>query len=133
MPPITEKPQEDNTNLDKLIVYYDGACQKCVRDRENYEKLSGPSGEQVCWFDITGQENRLHQLGIDPQKALTELHVRDTNGRIVSELEAYILLMNKIALLKPVAWVIGLPLIRPLLAKLYHQQVNRRLRKRGLL
>ena len=133
MPPITEKPQEDNTNLDKLIVYYDGACPKCIRDRENYEKLSGPSGEQVCWFDITGQENRLHQLGIDPQKALTELHVRDTNGRIVSELDAYILLMNKIALLKPVAWVIGLPLVRPLLAKLYHQQVNRRLRKRGLL
>ena len=133
MPPITEKPQEDNTNLDKLIVYYDGACPKCIRDRENYEKLSGPSGEQVCWFDITGQENRLHQLGIDPQKSLTELHVRDTNGRIVSELDAYILLMNKIALLKPVAWVIGLPLIRPLLAKLYHQQVNRRLRKRGLL
>ena len=133
MPPITEKPQEDNTNLDKLIVYYDGACPKCIRDRENYEKLSGPFGEQVCWFDITGQENRLHQLGIDPQKALTALHVRDTNGRIVSELDAYILLMNKIALLKPVAWVIGLPLIRPLLAKLYHQQVNRRLRKRGLL
>ena len=75
----------------------------------------------------------MHQLGIDPQKALTELHVRDTNGRIVSELDAYILLMNKIALLKPVAWVIELPLIRPLLAKLYHQQVNRRLRKRGLL
>jgi predicted DCC family thiol-disulfide oxidoreductase YuxK len=133
MPPITEKPQEDNTNLDKLIVYYDGACPKCIRDRENYEKLSGPSGEQVCWFDITGQENRLHQLGIDPQKALTELHVRDANGRIVSELDAYILLMNKIILLKPIAWVIGLPLIRPLLAKLYHQQVNRRLRKRGLL
>ena len=133
MPPITEKPQEDNTNLDKLIVYYDGACPKCIRDRENYEKLSGPSGEQVCWFDITGQENRLHELGIDPQKALTELHVRDTNGRIVSELDAYILLMNKIALLKPIAGVIGLPLIRPLLAKLYHQQVNRRLRKRGLL
>ena len=133
MPPITEKPQKDNTNLDKLIVYYDGACPKCIRERENYEKLSGPSGELICWFDITGQENRLHQLGIDPQKALTELHVRDTNGRIVSELDAYILLMNKIALLKPVAWVIGLPLIQPLLAKLYHQQVNRRLRKRGLL
>ena len=132
MPPITENPQEDNTNLDKLIVYYDGACPKCIRDRENYEKLSGPPGEQVCWFDITGQENRLHQLGIDPQKALTALHVRDTNGRIVSELDAYILLMNKIVLLKPVAWVIGLPLVRPLLAKLYHQQVNRRLRKRGL-
>ena len=130
MPSITEKQQQDNINRDKLIVYYDGACPKCIRDRDNYEKLSDPSGAQVCWFDITGQESRLRELGIDPQKALSELHVRDTNGRIVSELDAYILLMNKVPLLKPVAWLIGLPLIRPLLAQLYHWQVNRRLMMR---
>ena len=64
---------------------------------------------------------------------LTELHVRDENGRILSELDAYILLMHKVPLLKPLAWLIGLPLIRPLLAKWYHRQVNRRLRQRGLL
>jgi predicted DCC family thiol-disulfide oxidoreductase YuxK len=117
----------------KILVYYDGACPKCIRDRQNYEKLSGKAGEQVCWVDITGRERQLRQAGIDPQKALTELHIRDENGRILSELDAYILLMNKVPLLKPVAWLIGLPLIRPLLAKLYHQQVNRRLRKRGVL
>ncbi|MGZ8161884.1 MAG: thiol-disulfide oxidoreductase DCC family protein [Methylobacter sp.] len=117
----------------KIVVYYDGACPKCIHDRQNYEKLSGKSAEKVCWFDITGREAQLRQAGIDPQKALTELHVRDENGRILSELDAYILLMNKVPLLKPVSWLIGLPLIRPLLAKLYHRQVNRRLRKRGLL
>jgi len=129
----TEKRQQDTTNPDKLIVYYDGACPKCIRDRDNYEKLSGQAGEQVCWFDITGQDSRLRDLGIDPQKALTELHVRDTKGRIVSELDAYILLMNKVPLLKPVAWLLGLPLLRPIFANLYHWQVNRRLKKRGLL
>ncbi|MDD1607205.1 MAG: DCC1-like thiol-disulfide oxidoreductase family protein [Methylococcaceae bacterium] len=79
------------------------------------------------------QESQLRDMGIDPQKALSELHVRDTKGRIISELDAYILLMNKVPLLKPVAWLISLPLIRPLLAKIYHWQVNHRLRKRGLL
>jgi predicted DCC family thiol-disulfide oxidoreductase YuxK len=130
-----KKPREENMDKDKnqIVVYYDGACPKCIRDRQNYEKLAGKAGEQVCWVDITGRESQLRQAGIDPQKALTELHVRDENGRILSELDAYILLMNKVPLLKPVAWLIGLPLIRPLLAKLYHQQVNRRLRKRGLL
>lgn len=121
-----EKPPEDN----KLIVYYDGACPKCIRDRKTYEKLSASSADQVCWFDITGQDLPLRELGIDPQKALSELHVRQPNGQIVSELDAYILLMNKVPLLKPVAWLIGLPLIRPLLARLYHWQVNRRLRRR---
>ncbi|MGZ4999736.1 MAG: thiol-disulfide oxidoreductase DCC family protein [Methylomonas sp.] len=117
----------------KLVVYYDGACPKCVHDRELYEKLSGKNADQVCWFDITGQENRLRELGIDPQKALSELHVQDSGGRVVSELDAYILLMNKVPLLKPLARLIGLPLIRPWLAGFYHRQVNRRLRRRGLL
>lgn len=117
---------------DKITVYYDGACPKCVRDRERYEKLSGKKGNEVCWFDITGRENELRELSIDPQKALSELHVRDKSGRIVSELDAYILLMEKIPALKPIAWLIGLPLIRPLLSRLYHRQVNRRLKKRGV-
>lgn len=117
----------------KITVYYDGACPKCIRDRRFYEKLAGLAGEQVWWFDITGQEGRLRELGIDPEKALTELHVRDERGRVVSELDAYILLMSRVPVLKPVAWLIGLPLIRPLLARIYHWQVNRRLRKRGVL
>lgn len=117
---------------DKIIVYYDGACPQCIRDRKNYEKLAGKDGEQVCWFDITGRENELHNIGINPRQALSELHVRDEQGRIVTELDAYILLMRRIPVLKPLAWLIGLPLIRPLLAILYHWQINRRLRKRGL-
>jgi predicted DCC family thiol-disulfide oxidoreductase YuxK len=86
----------------KMTVYYDGACPKCVRDRETYEKLSGSSADQVCWFDITGQDKQLRELGIDPRIALSELHVRQPNGWIVSELDAYILLMSKVPLLKPV-------------------------------
>lgn len=121
-----------DTEKDKITVYYDGACPACIRDRQNYEKLSGKDVEQVCWFDITGKENQLRNLGIDPQKALTELHVKDENGRVVSELDAYILLMGKVPILKPIAWFIGLPLIRPFLAKIYHRQVNRRLKARGL-
>ncbi len=123
----------EHPNTPPLTVYYDGACPKCIRDRDTYQKLSGATDQQVCWFDITGQENRLCELGIDPQQALAELHVRDAEGRIVSELDAYILLMAKVPTLKPLAWLIGLPVIRPLLAKIYHWQVNRRLRRRGLL
>lgn len=116
----------------KITVYYDGACPKCVRDRQNYEKLSGNKADQVCWFDITGKDNQLRNQGIDPFKALTELHVKDENGKVVSELDAYILLMAKVPLLKPIAWLIGLPVIRPILAKIYHWQVNRRLKARDL-
>jgi predicted DCC family thiol-disulfide oxidoreductase YuxK len=110
-----------------ITVYYDGACPKCVKDRRNYEKLAGKAGQNICWFDITGKEEQLRENGIDPHKALTELHVKDENQQILSEMDAYILLMSKVPLLKPLAWLIGLPLIRPLVARIYHWQVNRRL------
>ena len=117
----------------KIIVYYDGACPKCVKDMTNYQKLAGKAGENVCWFDITNQKEQLQKLGIDPYKALTELHIKDENQQILSELDAYILLMSKVPRLKPLAWLIGLPLIRPILAKIYHWQVHRRLHLSGRL
>ncbi|WP_434148997.1 thiol-disulfide oxidoreductase DCC family protein [Methylocaldum gracile subsp. desertum] len=122
-----------NEDQGKITVYYDGACPRCVRERRRYERLAGKIGERVCWFDITGREDRLREIGIDPRKALTELHVRDENGRIASELDAYILLLERVAFLRPLAWLIGLPVIRPLLARLYHKMVIRRLRKSGRL
>ena len=117
----------------KIIVYYDGACPKCVKDRLNYEKLAVKAGENVCWMDITCQEEQLREIGIDTHKALSELHVKDESQQILSELDAYILLMSRVPLLKPLAWLIGMPLIRPLLARIYHWQVNRRLRLSGRL
>ncbi len=122
-----------NQDNPKIIVYYDGACPKCVKDRLTYEKLAGKAGEHVCWTDITGQEDLLREIGIDPHKALTELHVQDEKRQILSEMDAYILLMGKVPLLKPLAWLIGLPLVRPVLAKIYHWQVSRRLRHSGRL
>ena len=120
-----------NQNDGKITVYFDGACPKCVRDRYQYEKLSGSAGKKVSWFDITGQDERLKKIGIDPEKALLELHVRNEDQQILSEIDAYILLLKKVPLLKPIAWLIGFPLIRPILSNLYHRQVNRRLIRSG--
>ena len=122
-----------NRNKGITTVYYDGACPTCVKDRHYYEKLSGCTGKDIDWFDITGQEDRLREIGIDPQKALMALHVKDENQQILSEIDAYILLLNKVLLLRPLAWLIGLPLIRPTLSKIYSRQVQRRLKNSGRL
>ncbi|WP_210395629.1 thiol-disulfide oxidoreductase DCC family protein [Motiliproteus sediminis] len=117
----------------KLTVFYDGACPGCRRDRKRYQAWAGEAGREVEWFDITGQEQWLRQHGIDPQRALTELHLMDANGHIHAELNAYILLMRRVPRLRPLAWLISLPLLRPLLASLYHSMVRRRLRRSGRL
>ena len=118
---------------DKITVYYDGACPTCIRDRKHYEKLSGEQGKCVEWFDITGKDDELRNLGIDPKLAVKELHIKTDNGQIISELDAYILLMQRTLWLKPLAIILNLPIIRPLLAKAYHRAVTQRLRRSGRL
>jgi predicted DCC family thiol-disulfide oxidoreductase YuxK len=117
----------------EITVYYDGACPGCVRDRARYERLSANTGESVQWVDITGREAELCQLGIDPQAALRELHVRDAFGRVHRELDAYILLMSRVPRLRPLAWLIGLPGVRRLVSRLYRTSVDRRLGTTGRL
>lgn len=117
----------------KLTVYYDGSCPTCVKDRERYEAMAGERGRNVEWFDITGQDELLRAEGIDPRWALLELHVRDEQGCIHSEMDAYILLMSRVPRLRPLAWVLGLPVIRPALAALYRWWVRRRLARDGRL
>nr|WP_211164254.1 DUF393 domain-containing protein [Shewanella salipaludis] len=116
-----------------MTVFYDGACPRCVEDRRHYEQLAGDNADQVTWFDITNQDQALRRLGIDPTKALTELHVQTADGRILSELDAYIALLQRVPRLRPLAWLLGLPLIRPLAARHYHSSVTRRLARSGRL
>lgn len=117
----------------KICVYFDGACPSCIKDRDNYLRLAGKTSQQVSWIDITGKEQELQALGIDPHKALTELHIKIEKEHqpplILSELDAYIVLMKRTYLLRPLAWVIALPMIRPALSRLYHKMVFNRLKK----
>jgi predicted DCC family thiol-disulfide oxidoreductase YuxK len=119
---------DDGRQDGAVTVYFDGACPRCVRDRDRYERLAGKAGVATCWVDIPGRDAELRRLGIDPAAALRELHVRDASGAVRRELDAYILLMGRVPLLRPLAWLVGLPALRPLLARWYRAGVLRRLR-----
>jgi predicted DCC family thiol-disulfide oxidoreductase YuxK len=116
-----------DTRPHPITVFYDGACSSCISGRNTYEKLAGRKGKGIHWVDISHPGADLHRSGIDPWEAIRELHVRDEASRVVSELDAYILLMKKVPVLRPVAWFIGLPLIRPYLSVLYRRTVDARL------
>ncbi|MBA4743241.1 MAG: DUF393 domain-containing protein [Azoarcus sp.] len=121
------------TDREPITVFYDGACPRCRRDRANYERLAGKGGRNVEWCDITGRDDELRAEGIDPDAALRELHVRAPDGGVLRELDAYILLMSRVWVLKPLAWLIGLPGVRGLCSRAYRAMVDRRLRREGRL
>jgi predicted DCC family thiol-disulfide oxidoreductase YuxK len=128
-----QQPGQSQAPRQQITVFYDAACPGCVKDRRWYERLAGHTGRDVHWLDISGQDAYLQSLGIDPHKALTELHIQLGDGRILSELDAYIVLLRRVWLLTPLAWLISLPLIRPWLARVYHHRVLKRLRDSGRL
>lgn len=123
MPTATTDPE--------ITVYYDGACPRCVRDRERYERASGGAASTVCWVDINGRDALLREKGIVPTQALRVLHVEDAEGKIHRELDAYILLMSRVPRWKPIAWLLDLPVLRPLLSWAYRYAVLRRLQRQG--
>jgi len=146
----------------KICMLYDGACPRCTKDRDNYLRLVRGRAEGVSRFDITGRDEQLKRWGIDPRKALTELHViigsdesmeralesREVeNGsfvsneglnlpgeaRVLSELDAYIVLMHRGPVLKPLAWFMGLNPVRLALSAWYRKSVHKRLEREGRL
>ncbi|MDO6705622.1 thiol-disulfide oxidoreductase DCC family protein [Photobacterium sp. 1_MG-2023] len=116
---------------EKITVFYDGACPTCVRDRAWYETWLGRHPELVVWYDITGEDEALKAMGIDPDKALRELHVQDRQGVVHREMDAYILLLNQIWWMRPVAFLMGLPGIRQGLSAIYRRMVDQRLSREG--
>lgn len=114
-------------------VFYDGACPRCRRDRDRYQRLAGQRAHRVQWVDVTTHADALHSRGVRLEDALRTLHVEDGQGRLHHGLDAYILLMRVVPVLRPLAWLLGLPVINPVLARLYRWSVRRRLARQGRL
>nr|WP_298250169.1 DUF393 domain-containing protein [uncultured Halomonas sp.] len=121
------------THYSVLRVYYDGVCPRCRRDRARYERWAGEAGDRVAWCDVTEHQQMLRDKGVDPQAALLSLHVEEDGGRIVEGIDAYILLMQRVPRLRPLARLIGLPGLKPLLRWCYDGWVRRRLIRQGRL
>ena len=96
--------------------------------------ISFPDGD---WIGIKGNDfERFFMVSKMGHYASKKVKMFSETGEIeliLSELDAYILLMSKVPILRPLAWLIGLPLIRPILSKTYHWNVNRRLQRSGRL
>lgn len=116
----------------QLKVYYDAACPLCRRERRRYESWQ-KAAEGVVWLDVNRHHEHLIARGVVPREALLSLHVEDAAGQFYDGIDAYVLLMRRVAHLRLLAWLIALPLIKPVLSWVYQWQVRRRLARDGRL
>ncbi|WP_275289058.1 thiol-disulfide oxidoreductase DCC family protein [Halomonas elongata] len=120
------------SDVSPLKVYYDAACPLCRRERRRYERLAREA-HSVEWLDVSSHETGLRERGVEPREALLSLHVEDAEGTLHRGMDAYILLMRRIPRLRPLAVLIGLPVIKPVLTWWYGHWVRRRLARQGRL
>lgn len=114
-----------------INIFYDAQCPLCRKERRRYERWLGHEADDIGWLDVSENEQMLRDKGIDPGMALRSLHIETAQGELIEGIDAYRVLMRRISLLVPVAWMLGLPGIKPGVRALYDRWVKRRLQKQG--
>lgn len=118
----------DNASIN---VFYDAVCPVCRKDRRLFERWAGKHGNGINWCDVTEHQQRLREKGVTPETALRSLHIEKADGTLIEGINAYRLLMMRIPLLVPIAWLIGLPGIKKALRWYYDRWVRKRLKREG--
>ena len=78
----------------KISIYYDGLCKVCSFEIEHYKKQTG--AETIQFVDITQPEFKASELGLDPFLVHKYLHARTEDGQIVSGVETFRLIWQRL-------------------------------------
>jgi len=77
-----------------LTVFYDGACPVCSREVGLYRKLDKNCA--VRWHDVSADAGDLELDGVTQADALARLHARLSDGRLVTGVQAFIAVWERI-------------------------------------
>jgi predicted DCC family thiol-disulfide oxidoreductase YuxK len=94
----------EKSTADRLTVYYDGACPVCSREVEIYDRIDRAG--TIGWHDVSESEGGLGRDGVTQCDALARLHARLPDGQIVTGVEAFIAIWERLPgfrLLAPLA------------------------------
>jgi predicted DCC family thiol-disulfide oxidoreductase YuxK len=77
-----------------ITVYFDGHCAVCSREVALYRRLDRRT--RICWLDLAGPTDVLHDAGFSLAAALDLLHVRDADGSLRIGLDAHLLMWERL-------------------------------------
>lgn len=96
-----------------MTLYYDGACPVCSREVSLYRKLDREGS--IRWHDVSESEGDLGSDGVNQTDALAIIHARLPDGRLVTGVEAFIAVWDRlpgfrrfagVARWRPVTWML---------------------------
>ena len=121
----------DEVTEDRLTVYFDGACPVCSREVEVYDRIDRAG--TIGWHDVSKNEGDLGKDGVSQSDALARLHARLPDGQIVTGVEAFIAIWERLPGFRLLAPLARRHPIRWLLERGYDWYAPRRTRLTGQL
>lgn len=96
-----------------LTVFFDGACPLCRREIGWYRRR--PGAERIEWVDVSNTTNAMAAPDLPTAVALARLHVRMSDGRVVSGARAFAELWARLPGLRFFGRVMRLRPVQPVL------------------
>ena len=118
----------DTHAITRPIVFYDGGCPLCRREIAHYQRID--KAQRILWADIQQQPDMLLAHGLTWEQAMKRIHVRDSNGLMVSGAAAFAALWRHIPRYRSLAFLIALPGINWISERVYNVFARRRYQSR---
>ncbi len=98
-----------------MKVYFNNSCKICKAEIDLYKK---EEIKQICWVDITNNQNAQIETKKNDKELLRRLHV-EKNGKIFSGAKAFLLVWKNIPKYKILYSIFRLPIIFQMFSVLY--------------
>ncbi|MGB7931110.1 MAG: DUF393 domain-containing protein [Gammaproteobacteria bacterium] len=88
----TQLPRTQGSSDPRPTVFYDGACPLCSREIAHYRRIDDAA--RLQWVDAATEAGILAGHDLDPERAMTELHVLDDNGHWQRGVDAFLIIWS---------------------------------------
>jgi predicted DCC family thiol-disulfide oxidoreductase YuxK len=110
------------------VVFYDGACPLCRREIAHYRRIDRV--QRLHWVDAATEAKILSAHGLDPERAMAELHVLDGNGRWQRGVDAFLVIWSHLPAYRWLARLVSVLRLRSPLGFAYRRFAAWRYRHR---
>lgn len=80
--------------MEKLTIFYDGACHLCSKEIEHYKKID--STHKILYLDIAKKSFNFSDYNFDEKILKKYFHVRDQNLKIHMGVDAFYLIWKEL-------------------------------------
>ena len=85
--------------MEKLTIFYDGACYLCNREIDHYKKVD--NDHKLNYIDIALSNFEASKYGLDSKTVQKYFHVRDKDHNLKTGVEAFYLIWKELDIFTP--------------------------------